>query len=257
MKGELMMSRKRRFESRTNIYHVMLRGVNRQQIFYDEEDYRKFQHLLAHYKSICGYKLYAYCIMGNHIHMLIQTGEEPLEIIFKRIGTTFVYWYNAKYERVGHLFQDRYRCEPVETEAYFRTVLRYILRNPVAAGICCHPAEYPYSSARAYMKGEGGITDTAEVFERYGQEEFKYFLDQENEDKCMEMDEVIIKRVTDTVARQQILQEFGTMTPSAGFVKTRHVFRQSMKKLHKQGMSIRQISRLTGLPKKIVENSLK
>ena len=251
------MPRTRRFESRSNIYHVMLRGVNRQQIFFDEEDYRQFLHLLAQYKTVCGYKLYAYCIMGNHIHMLIRTVDEPLEIIFKRIGSAFVYWYNGKYERVGHLFQDRYRCEPVENEAYFRSVLRYILMNPVAAGLCRHPAEYPYSSARAYLKGQGGITDTDEVLERFGGEAFRVYLLQENEDKCMEMDEVVKKRVTDTRAREEIIKEFGTITPSAGYAKMRQDFSQSMKKLYKQGLSIRQISRLTGLPKKIIENSLK
>ncbi len=235
----------------------MLRGVNRQQIFYDEEDFMHLQHLLAQYKTVCGYKLFAYCIMGNHIHFLLKTGKEPLEIVFKRLGTAFVYWYNAKYERVGHLFQDRFRCEPVENESYFYVVLRYILRNPVAAGLCRFPEEYPYSSARAYIKGEGGITDTEEVLHRFGREELQSYLAQDNEDQCMEMEEVIKKRVTDSAAREQILQEFGTITPSAGCAKNRQAFSMSIKKLHDQGISIRQISRLTGLSKRIIENCLR
>lgn len=75
----------------------MLRGINRQQVFFDKEDYRVFENILRHYKSICDFRLFAYCIMGNHIHLLIRTGSVPLEKIFKRIGSAFVYWYNCKY----------------------------------------------------------------------------------------------------------------------------------------------------------------
>ena len=78
-------------------------------------------------KEVSGFKLYAFCLMTNHVHMLIEAGEEPLEIVFRRIGSSYVKWYNQKYERTGHLFQDRYRSENVETEQYFMTVLRYIL----------------------------------------------------------------------------------------------------------------------------------
>ena len=73
--------------------------------------------------------------MGNHVHLLIQEGNETtLGDVFRHIGSAFVYWYNIKYERVGHLFQDRYKSEPVEDEAYLLTVFRYILMNPVKVG---------------------------------------------------------------------------------------------------------------------------
>ena len=90
------MSRTARQKSSTDIYHVILRGINRQQIFYDEEDYEYFISLLDRFKNISHYEIYAYCLMGNHIHILIKTPEEPLEKIFRRIGASFVYWYNLK-----------------------------------------------------------------------------------------------------------------------------------------------------------------
>ena len=71
--------------------------------------------------------------MGNHIHLLIQEGREPIEQVMKRIAARFVYWYNIKYRRAGHLFQDRYKSEPVENDAYFLTVIRYIHQNPIKA----------------------------------------------------------------------------------------------------------------------------
>ena len=90
--------------------------------------------------------------MGNHIHLLIQEGKEPIEQVMKRIATRFVYWYNIKYQRAGHLFQDRFKSEPVETDEYFLTVLRYIHQNPVKAGICKAAEQYPFSSMGEYLR---------------------------------------------------------------------------------------------------------
>ena len=130
------MPRQARKKSESGIYHVMLRGINQQQIFEEPEDFEKFLQILKDCKAISGYKLFAYCLMGNHIHLLIKPEEESLEQAFKRIGGRFVYWYNVKYQRIGHLFQDRFRSEPVETDEYFMTVLRYIHQNPIKAGLC-------------------------------------------------------------------------------------------------------------------------
>ena len=80
------MPRRPRVHSHSNIYHVCLRGINQQQIFYDKEDYRYFLKVLEKYKEPSGYMIHAYCLMGNHIHLLIQTGAESLETVFKRIG---------------------------------------------------------------------------------------------------------------------------------------------------------------------------
>ena len=89
----------------------MLRGINRQDIFEDEEDFLHFLTVLKECKAICEFEIYAYCLMTNHIHLLIKSGKEPLALVFKRIGSRFVYWYNLKYRRSGHLFQDRYKSE--------------------------------------------------------------------------------------------------------------------------------------------------
>lgn len=253
------MPRRARLKSQSNIYHIMLRGINRQQIFFDKEDYHAFESILRHYKSICDYRLYAYCIMGNHIHLLIQTGEIPLEKIFKHIGSTFVYWYNCKYERVGHLFQDRYRSEVVLTDKSYLTVLRYILRNPVKAGLCSLPADYPYSSSREYVFMKEGITDTDFTFQLIGAEQLRKYILEENDDQCLEIDESSKKRYSDSSAKELILREFGTFSPLVGKAKEpqRQLLNESIRRLIKAGVSIRQLSRLTGIPKKLVETALK
>lgn len=129
------MPRQARKKSESGIYHIMLRGINQQQIFEDREDYEKFLEILKDCKAICEFKLFAYCLMGNHIHLLIQEGTESLEQVFKRLCGRFVYWYNVKYRRVGHLFQDRFKSEPVDSDDYFFTVQRYIHQNPIKAGL--------------------------------------------------------------------------------------------------------------------------
>ena len=129
------MPREARTKSRTNIYHVMLRGINQQVIFEEDDDRRFFLHTVKKAKEASGFKLYAFCLMTNHVHLLLEEGAEPLEIVFKRIGSGYVKWFNQKYQRVGHLFQDRFRTENVETEKQFMTVLRYILQTPMKAGM--------------------------------------------------------------------------------------------------------------------------
>ena len=124
------MTRLARNQSSTNIYHIILRGNNKQQIFLDDEDYTRFLNIVSGYKKRYDFMLLAYCLMGNHIHLLIKTDETPLSTIMKSIVVKFVYYYNVKYQRVGHLFQDRFKSEPVETETYLQgKSLKNLLSN--------------------------------------------------------------------------------------------------------------------------------
>jgi len=145
------MPRSARKKSKSGIYHIILRGVNRQTIFEDEEDTEKFLETLAEYKKENGYKTYAYCLMGNHIHLLIKEEKEDLGIAMRRIGASFVYWYNWKYDRTGHLFQDRYKSEVVEDEKYLLTVLRYIHQNPIKADLVKDIKEYSFLQGDRYF----------------------------------------------------------------------------------------------------------
>ena len=247
------MPRSIRKLSPTNIYHVMLRGVNQQQIFYDDDDYQNFIHILKFYKDLSEYMIYAYCLMGNHIHLLMKEGTETISHIFQRIGPAFAYWYNTKYDRTGHIFQDRFKSEIVDTERYLITVLRYILLNPVKAGLCNLPQDYPYSSAREYILGLYGITDTTYIHSLIDSEHLVSFIMQPNDDSCMEMTSPVRRGVTDAAAKKMILKEFGTPTPLLNSSKDRIVFSQSVKKLFHSGVSIRQMSRITGISRGVLQ----
>ena len=126
------------------IHHVMMRGINHQNIFEAPEDYYQFIATLDRMRfrydedgtpmgSNCTY--YAYCLMSNHFHLLIREREESVGETIKRIASSYVYYYNRKYGRDGHLFKERFKSEPVNDMAYFTTLLRYIHQNPVKAGI--------------------------------------------------------------------------------------------------------------------------
>ena len=144
------MARKARKKSATGIYHIMMRDINRQNIFEDQADYIRFLQTLKQYKGISGYQIYAYCLVGNHVHLLLKVGEEPLEQVMRRICGSYVYWYNWKYQRIGNLFQDRFKSEPIENDSYFLTVLRYIHQNPLKAGLVKNIDDYQWSSIREY-----------------------------------------------------------------------------------------------------------
>ena len=243
------MPRTARLKSRTDIYHVILRGINRQQIFLDREDYETFIRLLHHFQGISHYELYAYCLMGNHVHLLMHTPDEPLGTIFRRLGSAFVYWYNVKYQRAGHLFQDRFKSEPVEDNGYFLTALRYILQNPVKAGICSSPADYPYSSFRDIAAGNHPPLPCT-----LKEQELIEFILQNRDDQCLDISDSPRRGITNTAAMELVRKEFGTSLPSLTR-ETRKSLELSIRRLSREGVSIRQINRLTGIPKSIIERS--
>ena len=238
------MPRTQRKKSSTGIYHVVFRGINKQQIFEDKEDYDRFLSLLKQYQSICGYTMYAYCLMPNHIHLLIKEGKEDLGKIFKRIGASFVYWYNLKYSRVGHLFQDRYKSEAVEDDAYLLTVIRYIHRNPVKAGLCSEPEDYCYSSFPQYETDP--LIDSGFIFDMIGQDEFYRYQHIRNDDVCLDIEEQEKKRLTDQEAKRIMAEKYHCGSASEFQAADKTTQEQLLHSLLSSGGSLRQISRLTG-----------
>ena len=249
------MPRQARRKSESGIYHIMLRGINQQQIFEDSEDYEKFLLIFKDCKAVSEYKLFAYCLMGNHIHLLIQEDKEPIEQVIKRLATRFVYWYNIKYQRVGHLFQDRFKSEPVEDDAYFMTVIRYIHQNPVKAGLCKNVREYEYSSYKNFFDNSN-LIDKNFVLGIIPIELFEEFNTEITNDKCLEIEDKPIVRVTDEQA-QKIILKYSKCKTASEFLKLKSVSKEKcITKFHENGVSIRQIARLCGETKGMVEKYL-
>lgn len=250
------MPRKARKKAESGIYHVMLRGIDRQLIFEDSEDYLRFLDIVRECQEVCDFKLYAYCLMGNHVHLLLKVQNDGLETIFKRIGGRYVYYYNVKYQRVGHLFQDRFKSEPVDDDAYFLTVLRYIHQNPVKAKLCSKVEDYPFSSFMEYLH-ESTFVDTEFALSMIERSEFVRFNNAPNTDTCMEYIAPTRRAVTDTQAQVMIekISHCKTLTEFQGLDEKKK--QHFIKKIYVKGVSVRQLSRLTGTPKGKVERILK
>ena len=243
------MSRTARKQSKTGVYHIMLRGNNKQQIFLDDHDSRQFLRILLEYKEKCGYEIYAYCLMGNHLHLLLKINETPLESIMKRIVTKFVYFYNTKYARIGHLFQDRYKSEPVEDDKYLLQAVKYIHLNPVKAGMCAKPEDYVFSSYNEYIYGqaETGLTDTKFVLEIMPRPQLAKFHKQTDND--IEFIDITTskKRVTEQDAAKtvnEIYNEYQISDLKQCSTKNQY---DIVALLKRKGLSVRQIERLTGV----------
>ena len=248
------MPRQARRNSESGIYHIMLRGINQQQIFEDEEDGFRFLETLSKYKEQCGYEIYAYCLMGNHVHILLKEGKENLTLVLKRIAGSYVYWYNWKYRRCGHLFQDRFKSEPVEDDAYFLTVIRYIHQNPIKAGICKNIDGYKFSSYNEYIN-KPNLVNVNFCLGIIDKEQFIEFNNEFNDDICLDIRDNDF-RLTDDEALK-IIWKICKCKSVSDFQKLDKIKRNYyIEKLYKHGLSIRQISRLTGLSRKIVENNI-
>lgn len=248
------MPRIARKKSESGIYHIMLRGINRQSIFEDDEDCEKYLQCLFECKSVSGFTPYAYCLMGNHLHLLLAEGKESLEQIFKRIGARYVFWYNWKYKRSGHLFQDRLKSETVNDDAYFLAVLRYVYQNPVKAGLCKQAGDYAWSSYRTLSEPTPPV-EHRRALELLPLEQFKAFVDAPSEDQFLDLEPDT--RVTDREATELVKKVCGVLHLSE--IQTLPAERQAdyLKTLHGQNCSIRQLARLTGVSKGQIERILK
>jgi REP element-mobilizing transposase RayT len=146
------MSRQRRKLSSSQIYHVMLRGNSGRDIFIDDEDRHRFLNILTDKKKDNEFVLYAYCLMDNHIHLLLKENKDNISHIMKRIGTAYAVYFNKKYQQNGHLFQDRFKSEVIEAEPYLLAVIRYIHNNPLKVRLVKLPEDYKWSSYSEYLK---------------------------------------------------------------------------------------------------------
>ena len=146
------MPRESRKISETGFYHVIIRGVNKEKIFIDDEDRKTFLRLLKYYKTELDCKIHSYCLMTNHVHLLIEDQQLNIGELMKNITCVYAGEFNKKYERVGHLFQDRFKSQNVENQNYLLRLIRYIHRNPEKAGIC-KTRDYEWSSYNEVICG--------------------------------------------------------------------------------------------------------
>ena len=244
------MSRTARKQSATGIYHIMIRGADRRIIFADDQDCNTFLTILEKVKEKTDSSIYAYCLMGNHVHLLMKEGQESLEVFFKRLGVSYVHYYNQKYELLGHLFQDRFRSEGIDSDAYYLDVLRYICQNPIKAGLVKSIGDYPFLGCGGILD-KRDFLDDVQKYTHLKTDELRVFLEGpcqydhlEDEGPKRLMDKEAIARLC-RVSGCRTVQEIGGLPEN----KRDEALRKGMS----AGISIRQLSRLTGISKAVIE----
>ena len=149
------MPRPPRLEFAGAVYHVTTRGNERKALFRDDRDREDFLSSISRYRDRFGFRLLAFCLMTNHVHLAIRTGEAPLSRIMAGLQSTYAQRFNRRYARVGHLFQGRYKSFLVQEDRHLIALIRYVHLNPVRARIVRHASEYPWSSDRYFRDGRG------------------------------------------------------------------------------------------------------
>lgn len=247
------MPRKARKISSTSIYHVVIRGLDRQIMFECANDYTKYLDILSFYKQECHFELYAYCLMSNHVHLLIKPTDISLETIFRKINTHYAVWFNMKYQRVGHLQQERFYSEPVEDNNYLITVIKYIHYNPQKAGLEPSPgAYYKWTSIHEYLSNSYNLIDSSFVFEIIKREDLLIPYEDNTNTQHLDVD-TIKKRLPDDVAKEIICKITGNDNCSNFSELNLKKRNKYIKEFYKNGISIRQINRLTGISRGIIQ----
>ncbi len=163
------MARKPRIEFPGAFYHVIARGNNKQRIFADDEDYQFFLERLSFYKERFQFILYAYVLMPNHVHLLIETDKVHLSRIMQALQFTYTQKFNRRHKKVGHLFQGRYKAILCQKESYLLELIRYIAQNPVRAKLVKRPIAWRWSSFYDLIRlKDGNIVSAKEVLSIFG-----------------------------------------------------------------------------------------
>jgi REP element-mobilizing transposase RayT len=166
------MPRSARIDAPGALQHVMARGIERRSIFRDDDDRERFLRILARILAETGTRCFAFALMSNHYHLLLVTGATPLSRVMARLGTAYALGFNRRHHRVGHLFQNRYKSKLVQGDTGLMTLVRYIHRNPLEAGMVLDLrslADYPWTGHGALLgRRRAPFLDTQTVLASFG-----------------------------------------------------------------------------------------
>ncbi len=244
------MPRQARCYNEGEYFHVMVRGNNKQNIFLDDEDRQRFLDTMRRFSSETGADILAWCLMSNHVHLLLKAEKMPDQFM-KKLGCSYVPYFNRKYGRIGHLFQDRYKCETIRDDKYMLAVIRYIHMNPEKAHIC-RMSEYKWSSYSEYLE-KGKKADRDLILGMLGGVEgYQRFMETPDTGAFMEDG----NRLTE----QEAVDKFSELFPAGasaiqGLPRDERI--RAVIKLSEAGLTAAQICRITGMGKNIVYRALK
>lgn len=242
------MPRCARVKSESGFYHVIAKGSGGQNLFEGAYDYRAFLELLAKACEKGGVHVIAYCLMSNHVHLLLEDAEGRLGEVMKSVLTGYAQRFNKLGDRVGHVFQQRFKSQPIEDEGYLLRAIRYIHNNPAKAGICA-ARDYPWSSYHEYV-GVPVLVDATLALELCGGVEgFVAFSASEDEEGYRFYERT---RLSDAEARQLASGILGEIALTDLKALERGRRNALLFELKDAGLSISQIQRLTGIGRGVI-----
>ena len=242
------MAKTNREFSITDIYHIIFRGNDKSDIFYDNQDRHIFLEKVRETKEKFEFKVYAYCLMDNHIHMVIKVKDEYLSNSMQSLEIRYMLYFNKKFNRCGHLFQDRFISKRVENLDYFLTVCKYIHRNPEKANME-KTENYEWSSYKEYV-GKQDIVEKNVLLHYFNNdlEEFnKYTLKNDDQENAFDFTEFEMKkRLSEEEVSNIIVKKFELKNASDVSLQEherRDEIIRNLKDL--QGTSVKQLARIT------------
>ena len=253
------MARSARKQAESNIYHIFIRGVGRQLIFEDNQDREMFLELIERFASADD-KLYAWALMDNHVHMVIRNDIRGISSFMRKVETSYSGYFNRRHGRAGHLFQGRFGSEGIESDRQLLAAIRYVHQNPLKAGLS-DSCDYEWSSYREYVGTPvhaPTLCDVSLALDMLGGvSQFEHFHSEEEAQPLMDVREPCrrYERISDAQALRistQVLGEGWKNSLSSDGKASRD---EKLRALKKAGLSIRQIERLTGIGRGIIQRS--
>jgi REP element-mobilizing transposase RayT len=163
------MARRPRVFASGLLYHVIVRGNQRRKTFRCDDDYKAYLDRLEKYRAKCRVRIYAYCLMPNHVHLLVETGSTPLAKFMQGLQQSYTQYFNRSYRKVGHLFQGRYKAIICDRDKYLLALVRYIHLNAVRAKLATRPERYRYSGHSSYLtNGTAKIVEVTPILKLLG-----------------------------------------------------------------------------------------
>lgn len=256
------MARQPRLLSGTGMYHVMFRGINRQEIFNHDADYKKLKEILLRVKKESSMQIYAYCMMPNHVHLFLRE-ENPGDIstIMKKILSHYATWFNLKYERIGSLFASRYKSIPVEDDCYFLSLARYIHKNPIKACLVDDMQSYGYSSYADYTGNSNEFVDIEfllDMLDECRETAIKNFITfhSAEDDEVYEIESSMQQK--DMNLKRRIISVSGGMKPHEIKSLPKHKRNEMIIKIaSEREFSARSLERLTGISRDTISSIVK
>lgn len=248
----IYMPRTARQKCESGYYHVILRGIGRQILFEDDRDNERFLTTVRRYRQELRFELVAWCLMENHVHLLIHDVCDQLDLIMKKIAGSYAIYYNRKYDRFGHLFQDRYMSEAINSDEYLQTVIRYIHRNPEKAGVA-RAEEYRWSSYDDYLSPGENIDNALALELIGGSNRFAGWMREGCEENCLDIRD---KRwIHDDKARELICDTYKLASSTQLQQLDRKERDAALQWLKARGLTVRQLERLTGINRGVIQKA--